>query len=222
MIKPAPFKIGDSVAVKAQVTDPDFGFDIGGWQGRISEIQADDHLVCIDWDSQTLKKMPGNFITQCEEQGFGWEQLYLEMTEVEPAEARDTPAEVARVYGQLQDKHAFDHLGPEGVGIRKVLANVDSNNETAIWHAWKQHLQTCLSFPFEAGIAEVQERGSLQAGQKVMVQGMLSVDDLYGILVAVKRDGQIYHFPLCDLEVANLKSANYQPVKDYVVWFANR
>ena len=55
-----------------------------------------------------------------------------------------------------------------------------------------------------------------------MVQKMLSIDDLYGILVAIKRDGRIYHFPLCDLEVTNLKSANYQPVNDYVVWFANR
>jgi hypothetical protein len=30
MINAAPSKIGDSVVVKAQVTDPDFGMDIGG------------------------------------------------------------------------------------------------------------------------------------------------------------------------------------------------
>ncbi len=222
MIKPAPFKIGDSVVVKAQVTDPDFGIDLGGWQGRISEIQSDSNLVCIDWDSQTLKQMPSNFITQSEEQGFGWEQFYLEITEIELTEARDTPAEVARVYEQLQDKHAFDHLGPEGAGIRQVLVNVNPNNETALWNAWEQHLQTCLSFPFEAKIAEVQEQGSLQAGQKVIVHKMLSVDNFYGILVAVKHDGRTHHVPLCDLEVTNLKSANYQPVKDYAVWFANR
>jgi hypothetical protein len=41
MIKPAPFKSGDSVVAKAQVTDPDFGVDIGGWRGHIFEIQAD-------------------------------------------------------------------------------------------------------------------------------------------------------------------------------------
>ena len=40
MIKPAPFKSGDSVVVKAQVTDPDFGLDMSGWQGHIAEIPA--------------------------------------------------------------------------------------------------------------------------------------------------------------------------------------
>ena len=32
------FQVGDSVRVKNGTTDPDFGIDIGGWQGQISEI----------------------------------------------------------------------------------------------------------------------------------------------------------------------------------------
>jgi hypothetical protein len=222
MVKASSFKVGDSVVVKAKVLDPDFGVDIGGWQGRISDVRNKDNLVRIDWDSQTLQEMPSDFITQCEEQGFGWEQIYLEMTEVELTEARDTLAEVTKIYEQLQDKHAFDHLGPEGAGIRQVLAQIDSNDETAIWHAWELHLKTNLTFPFEAEIAEFQEQGPLQAGQKVTVQDLLMVDDLYGILAAVKHDRRIHHFPLCDLGVTNEKSPNYQVVKDYVMWFANR
>ena len=31
----AMFKAGDSVVVKPGMVDPDFGLEIGGWQGRI-------------------------------------------------------------------------------------------------------------------------------------------------------------------------------------------
>lgn len=50
--------IGDSVIVKPGTKDPDTGGDFGGWQGRISMIEAmEDHcLVEIKWDSLTLKK----------------------------------------------------------------------------------------------------------------------------------------------------------------------
>lgn len=51
--------IGESVAVKPGVTDPDTGSDIGGWQGRISAIIAGEALILtIQWDSLTLKSMP--------------------------------------------------------------------------------------------------------------------------------------------------------------------
>jgi hypothetical protein len=35
------FNINDIVTVKPGVQDPDFGGDIGGWQGRITEINAE-------------------------------------------------------------------------------------------------------------------------------------------------------------------------------------
>jgi len=60
------FKIGNSVKVKPGVKDPDLEADISGWQGRISAVQ-DDGIVCIDWDSITLKQMPGSVIKKCEQ-----------------------------------------------------------------------------------------------------------------------------------------------------------
>ena len=67
------FKIGDSVSVKKGIKDPDLGFDIGAWQGRISEVDIDDDLICIDWDSITLQQMQASTITQSEKEG--WDHL---------------------------------------------------------------------------------------------------------------------------------------------------
>ena len=48
------------------------------------------------------------------------------------------------------------------------------------------------------------------------------VDDMHGIIVDVQRGEEPFAFPLCDLEATNKASANYQVLRDYVVWLANR
>jgi hypothetical protein len=52
--------------------------------------------------------------------------------------------------------------------------------------------------------------------------GDSTVDDLYGIIVRVTHRRRLVAFPLCDLEVTDERSPNYQLVEDYGVWFANR
>ena len=83
MEKKYTFKIGDSVMVKPHVKDEELGIevDMGGWQGRISEILPKDNLICIDWDSITLKNMPGSAITLSEEKGYGWKSSNYEIIE---------------------------------------------------------------------------------------------------------------------------------------------
>lgn len=92
----------------------------------------------------------------------------------------------------------------------------------AVLDAWEDYLAKHLSFPFEAEVSEYQERGPLQAGDRVTVQGISDVDDLYGIIARLRHDRERYTFPLCDLEVADEDSPNHQTVQDYAVWFANR
>ena len=60
------YHVGDCVRVKAGVKDPDWGKDLGGWQGRISGIDkdGDEVVVNIQWDSITLKNMPAAMIEQ--------------------------------------------------------------------------------------------------------------------------------------------------------------
>ncbi len=215
-------KVGDSVIVKPNVEDPDLNINIGGWCGRVSEINEADNLVGIRWDSLALKEMPGETIDQCEEEGLDWAEMYLYLTDVEPTNPRDSEEDVADVIDFLENKHAWSHLGEEGKRIQAVLDKAEGRSEWAAFGAWEEHLKTALTFPFAAEVSEWQERGPLRTGDEVKVLGIEESVDLYGLLVALRRGREKYVFPLCDLEVVDKRSANYQPLKDYVVWFANR
>jgi hypothetical protein len=218
----AMFKEGDSVVVKPRIVDPDFGIEIGGWQGRILGTGPDrEDTVLIGWDSITLKNMPGSVIEQSEEQGLDWTKMYLEAQEVELTSPRDTEQDVASAISELARKHAWSYLGEQGKRIGKVLAGVDED-EMAALDAWEEHLNKSLVFPFEAEVAEYQERGPLQAGDRVKVTGIALVDDLHGVIADLRQGRRTYAFPLCDLEVTDRHSPDYQIVKDYAVWFANR
>lgn len=214
-------KMGDSVIVKPSVQDPDFGISIGSWQGRISEVLEDGKLVCIDWDSLTLRDIPDLMIAKCEEDGLEWRQMYLQTTEVELVTSRDTEGDVAQIMSQIQAQHAWDHLGEEGRRIQQILAHVAPNDELAILKAWEAHLRKVLCFPFESEVTESQERSRLRDGDRVIVQGITDIDDLYGILVEIRHKRDVHVFPLCDLEAKDTKSSNHGHVQSYVVWFAN-
>jgi hypothetical protein len=215
-------RVGDSVVVRPGTMDPDFDADIGGWQGRVLEGPGDDDMILIRWDSITLRAMPDSLIEQSEEQGLNWTEMTLEAHEVELAGPRDTEEDVARAIAELSEKHAWSFLGEEGRRIGKILAGVDPDDEMALLDAWENHLVKHLAFPFEAQVSEYQARGPLRAGDRVTVRRISTADDLYGIIVRVAHRRRLVAFPLCDLEVTDERSPNYQLVEDYGVWFANR
>lgn len=216
------YAVGDSVVAKSGGVDPDLGVDIGGWCGRVAEEPGADGLTLISWDSITLRNMPAAVIVQCEEQGLDWTGMGLSVQEVEPTSPRDTKADVVRAVEELAKKYAWVYLGKEGHRINKVLSGVDPDDEMAIVETWEGHLKKNLAFPFEAEVVEHPERSPLRTGDRVTVQGIVDADDHYGVIVRLRRRGQRYDFPLCDLEVTDKHSPNYQVVRDYVVWFANR
>ena len=211
-----------SVKVKPGVKDYDFGIDIGGWQGRV--IEMDGENITVAWDSITLRNMSPDIIRQSELEGLDWSRYTLPATDVIPAKPRDTEADVKKTIEEIAEKHAWDYLAdtPEGALIGQVLQGVDPYDEYECMEAWMTYLQAHLTFPFQAEVAEFQERGPLQAGDKVKVLGLKSVEAMYGIIVKIRRGFRRFYFPLCDLEVVDEEDPNYAPVKAYAIWFANR
>jgi hypothetical protein len=43
-----------------------------------------------------------------------------------------------------------------------------------------------------------------------------------GVIVKVREKGQVGYAPLADVEVKPKTDANFWPVREYVVWIANR
>lgn len=223
--KNIPFSISDSVIVKKGIKDPDSGVKMGGWQGRVINIQdtnPKEILLVIAWDSLTLQNLPESYIKESEEQGLDWSEMCLFPTEVEPAVARDTPRDVERTVSEIRSNAHWYGLGDEGARIQSVLENVNPWDGRGALDAWYEHLEENLSFPFEAEITEHQSRGRLRPGDKVKVLDIIDQDDMYGILVAVKQGSATHHFPLCDLTVVGKDSPTKQLVSDYAVWFANQ
>jgi hypothetical protein len=224
--KRSSLKIGNSVRVKEGMQCPDLeDLCIGGRQGRVSEIGEDaggNGLICIRWDSITLKNMPRHFIDQSEEEGFEYERMYLWPEDVELAERRDIEEDVAEILAESSRRHSWSWLGEEGKRIQRVLADVDEADVMEALKAWQKYLEKTLSLPFDAVVSGYQDKGPLQSGDSVSVKKISIVDDLYGIIIELWRGRKKYHHPLCDLEVINDDSANYQPLKGYCVWFANR
>lgn len=220
------FPIGESVVVKPGVTDPDLGYDMGGWQGRVTENHYADEqgnpLTTIAWDSITLKQMPAEMIERCEEDGLDWSSMGLYTSEVMPASPRDKIHQVDQVKAEIEDAHQMDHLGEQGRRMQQILNSADRKGEIGRFKAWEKYLKANLTFPFEAEVSEPQERGPIRTGERVSVLGIEIVDDSYGIIVSIKTKRGHYDFPLCDLEALPDTSPNYQPLNDYVVWFANR
>jgi hypothetical protein len=107
------FKVGDSGVVKPDTQDPDFDINIGGWQGRIIEVDEESNLVGIQWDSITLKQIPEEMIDQCEEDEMDWSEMYLYPTEVELTQPRDTEDDVDAALDEIDEAHGWGYSGDE-------------------------------------------------------------------------------------------------------------
>lgn len=95
---------------------------------------------------------------------------------------------------------------------------------------WSNWLTKILSFPFKVERMEDFESNPFQdnddkpfaVGHIVKVIEIEMEDDSYGIILKVREGRKTGYIPLCDVEVNSRKDENYWPVKEYVVWFANR
>lgn len=220
-------KIGDSVVVREGVKEPDLEyFEIGGWQGRVLDIDTDsdkDHvLITIEWDSLTLFQMPSDYIEQSEIDGFDWSCMVLYDSDLEISVSRDKKENVKKAKAKLSDKYYWASLGQEGSRISKILDGVDPHSEMKCLQRWSEHLDKELTFPIHAIVSESEDNWLIKSGDKVIIKAITHIVDMYGVIVSIRLNGKKYEFPLCDLEVIDKTLTDFQLIEDYGTWFANR
>ncbi|MBN1902236.1 hypothetical protein JW926_13005 [Candidatus Sumerlaeota bacterium] len=94
---------------------------------------------------------------------------------------------------------------------------------------WKSWLQKNLSFPFEIERMEDMDMDLFDdydrpfaVGHRMTALELGEEDDQYGFLIFVKGDREKGWIPLADVEVTSRNNPNFWPVREYVVWIANR
>ncbi len=223
MAKAPLFQVGDSVRVNVGILCPDDdSLSLAGWQGRVTAIYPEEETFELDWDSKTLKNIPDRYIRNSEIEGLGWGSMVLMISEVSLATPQDTKRETEAQYKQLMAIHRWDSFSKSNPGISELLGPLGDCSNTDCLDAWEKYLGEKLTFPFKATREEQVRRGPVEVGEIVEVIGIDFIDDIYGIYVKVKLAQRTYSIPLCDLEATKSSSSNYQALKDYVVWFANR
>jgi hypothetical protein len=112
------------------------------------------------------------------------------------------------------DEDAFDRIYDE--------------REKRSWEPW---LREHLRFPFpvkrmedadDAYFTDIATSDPFRLGHLMDVLDIETEDDHYGVILIVKEGERTGHVPLCDVEVTSRENKNFWPVREYVVWFANR
>jgi hypothetical protein len=99
--------------------------------------------------------------------------------------------------------------------------------ESRDWWNW---LNQNLRFPFTA--ERIEDDYDAYFGDEVVEEALrlghrmevleLDAEEEDGITVQVREGDDFSSVPLADLQVASKKGPNYWPVREYMVWFANR
>ena len=113
-----------------------------------------------------------------------------------------------------QDEEAFD----------KIYAKWEKRS----WESW---LRDNLKFPFpiermedddDAYFTDIAKSEPFRLGHIMRAIDIETEDGHYGIILKVREGRRVGYVPLCDVEVTSKENENYWPVREYVVWFANR
>ena len=97
--------------------------------------------------------------------------------------------------------------------------------------SWETWLKENLTFPFfvkrvddedDAYFTDIADHEAFRLGHEMKIVDIEMEDDLCGIIVKAREGRRIGYVPLCDVEVPDKEDINYWPVREYLVWFANR
>ncbi|MBP7828046.1 MAG: hypothetical protein BWX84_00302 [Verrucomicrobia bacterium ADurb.Bin118] len=131
----------------------------------------------------------------------------------------------------IADDHRWDLREREDGYLPESDEAFDQKFEEWQERDWPDWLAKNLTFPFsvtreededDAYFAPGAAKAPFRLGHKMEVLELGEDDVDRGVLVKVREKGKIGYVPLCDVEVTPKTDANFWPVREYVVWFANR
>jgi hypothetical protein len=104
---------------------------------------------------------------------------------------------------------------------KKVLKGVSTKKIDIQLDIWLDYLEKELSFPFKASIQD-SENFELKWKDIVNVKQIEDFEDMYGILLEIRKGRKKYIFPLCELEVVEKQSRNRFIIDAFLEWWTEK
>jgi hypothetical protein len=97
----------------------------------------------------------------------------------------------------------------------------ECQNEWEQLAALEAFLEEQIDFPFRAVADVPPEQGSygIDAGDRVLVLGLIETDKRWGVMVRVRKGKRFFRCPLFRLLPKNLSAVQKEAVNDYRAWF---
>ncbi len=215
------FPIGSSVRVAKTAWSPfDKKTNMQGWQGRVEDAYYDDEgdeAYTVSFDSQTIAQMPTKLIDKAIKVDEDFEEADFRADQLAACQPRDTEEETTAAYRVRYHGSAWKSM-PDKAWAARIQAILLEHPSMSDDENWTDYLHQHLSFPFEAKLRD--DRGSKKGGI-ILVFGIHSLDDQYGLVMATKANGKKgMQYPLAYLQAADQNSKEFQILEDYLVWVA--
>ncbi len=122
------------------------------------------------------------------------------------------------ILGMTGNKEIVDQIEK----IKKtVLEGIQSKKKNVQLIKWMNFLDNELEFPFNTIIEET-ENFELKRRDIVVVKEVGYFDEIYGLLVEIKKGRRKFIFPLCDLEIIEKQSKNYVILEAFSEWWTEK
>ncbi len=215
-------QLGTHVKVKEGIKAPDFDYQLmSGWQGKVTKIYTETGIIEIEWDIQTLLETPYQYLHDIISQGYDHELMNISIDELEGANKRlHTAKEEADLASKIYWIDFYEVMEKDQM-YAEIFKGIDTSDYHGLYQKWEEYLNENLDFPFEVEVAEY-ERGGLKIGTKIKLLDLDDYDEKYGIFGIGKYEMGSVISPICNLEATDESSSNYELLRDYVVWFANK
>lgn len=237
-------EIGNSVKVKIGVKDPDYDkYVMSGWQGRIIDIDEENDLVEIEWDSITLKIIPGEYINSIIDEDCQYDKMYLNTSEIELTQPRDTESDVDKIVKELNKEYGYVTFDEQEENIKNILEADDISVSMLNLNKYYKFLLKNIELPYiltgmedfpweepyvfggwsKKEYEKLKKDNASYTDKFDLIEFDNDIEDGSGIFVKVKRisDNKIFTLPLWDLKGIDKKSKNYQIISDYSSWMTN-
>jgi hypothetical protein len=129
------------------------------------------------------------------------------------------------------DDHSWDLIKLDEGNLPADEDAFDRKYEEWEKRDWMPWLSENLMFPLQVTRQEDDDdayfekraaKAPFRLGHTMEIVGLEREDANAGIIVRAREQGKTGSVPLCDLKVKPEIDQNYWPVREYVVWFANR